>query len=489
MSLSARFRRIGQGELSLDRRSRSGRGENMPILVAREASNESNGAPLRIAPSVLMKDSLQRDAEVRGDRQSELVLEQWERVKRARLNPSAFDDESENDESPEETLGEGNADSSPLVDNGTSMWRLFYKVDASNPSFRVCILRPKFSCAHTHQSTITNDLKSLCRHVRSGSHKDAKGHFDGLLKNGMAATQAATETILWAEEAWNRNSGKGVKKHATPFQTCEDRIMKEARAEAALFAFFVLSGTSFRQIESHSLSEMFNSFKWTEIPPSRARFSNTLLEECYGRVLEQRALLMRDVDFFSITMDGATPAHKKASRFVSVTVHFINRQWILDSHVLALISLPGDHSWDGLARAIAIRLENSVPVGSTLVATVTDQGANFVKAAYALHTNYTDLAVDGLGPDDWEEPPANAGEEETAIDPTVAHQCVAHRASNAALDAMESENARVLISIVNRPYGTPGQVWQGSEGCHKDVPCQGARHGPHGRGGAMIAQP
>lgn len=149
-------------------------------------------------------------------------------------------------------------------------------------------------------------------------------------------------------------------------------------------------------------------------------------------------------------MDGATLAHKKASRFVSLTLHFVDRQWVLHNHVLALISLPGEHTWDALACVVAIRLDTLMPRGSSLVSTVTDQGSNYQKAAYALHSNKPILAIDGLGPDDWDEPPPSAGDEEKSSNPTVAHQCSAHRASNAAFLAMSDKSARDMISIVNR---------------------------------------
>lgn len=89
-----------------------------------------------------MKDTLDRDAEVRGDSQSRLVLEQWERVKRARLNVSAVDDASATPSSPAETLAE--REFQAISENAISKWRHFFKVDPTNFNRRVCIMKPDF---------------------------------------------------------------------------------------------------------------------------------------------------------------------------------------------------------------------------------------------------------------------------------------------------------------------------------------------------------
>lgn len=409
----------------------------------------ANSGP-RVRPSEAMEAFLVREVQVREDDQSRRVLQLWENVKRARLSAPAVENASERASSPAETIAPENP--TPQRDgdrSGMSKWRYFFGVNQEDPSRRDCILKPEFSCALNHTVTLSNDLTVLSRHMASAAHKLAYAHFESLLVTGKEASHAASETIVWAQEEWNKKSNSQARL-AFSTEAKEELILKESRAEAALFTFFVMSGTAFRQIESQALKEVFSSFNWTHVAPSRTRFSTTLLDECYGRVVQQRDVNVRNVDFFSITMDGATLTHKKSTRFVSLTVHFIDRQWVLHNFVLALISLPGDHPWNALAHAVAIRLDNLMPQGSTLVSTVTDQGANYQKAAFALHSNSDTISVSGLGPDDWEEPPPRAAEEETATDPTVAHQCTAHRASNAALDAMKDPSARHMISIIDR---------------------------------------
>lgn len=160
-----------------------------------------------------------------------------------------------------------------------SKWCHFFVINAKDPGRRECLLKPEFGLAIAHTVNLKNDLTVLSRHITDSSgHKKAHSHFESLLLSGKEASEAAAETIAWANEQWDKKSNSQLR--LTSSAEIEERILKEARAEAALFTFFVMSGTSFWQIESQSLTEMFASFKWTHVPPSRTRFSTTLLNEC-----------------------------------------------------------------------------------------------------------------------------------------------------------------------------------------------------------------
>jgi hypothetical protein len=69
-----------------------------------------------------------------------------------------------------------------------------------------------------------------------------------------------------------------------------------------------------------------------------------------------------------------------------------------------LIPVPRSHSWNVVTQELAIRIQNMMPPSAVLVATVTDNGANFVKMAKALHTNLSTAAIDGIGEDSWDAP-------------------------------------------------------------------------------------
>jgi hypothetical protein len=111
---------------------------------------------------------------------------------------------------------------------------------------------------------------------------------------------------------------------------------------------------------------------------------------------------LEGLKFFSITSDAWTDGTLR--KFVSITYHYVDREFKMQSFVGDIIPVPQQHNFAVVCREIALRIQNMVPSDAVLVATVTDNGANFIKMCKYLHTNASLAAIEGCGPDNWNEP-------------------------------------------------------------------------------------
>jgi hypothetical protein len=129
---------------------------------------------------------------------------------------------------------------------------------------------------------------------------------------------------------------------------------------------------------------------------------NSILPLLYGYFLERRKELCNRVRFFSITTDAWTDGTLR--KFVVITYHWVDEDFNMHAMVGDLIYVPKQHTWFNVCQELSSRIQNAVPHDAVLVATVTDNGSNFVKMTKALHTNLSIAAIDDIGPDDWNEP-------------------------------------------------------------------------------------
>lgn len=170
-------------------------------------------------------------------------------------------------------------------------------------------------------------------------------------------------------------------------------------------------------------------------PPNRRRLGDDLLNMayrfCYDWLIDQT----RNVNYFSLTTDAWTSV--VMDKFVALNVSFIDPDYKLNTLSLAVIPLNQAHTWQVVTQAIAKRIYNVMPVDSVLVATTTDNGANFLKVARALHTNIDVAAVEGVEVDSWDEP---IDEDD---DVTASFRCVAHRTQLAVNDVLNDSNRRI----------------------------------------------
>lgn len=135
-------------------------------------------------------------------------------------------------------------------------------------------------------------------------------------------------------------------------------------------------------------------------------------------------------------------SHEKHNHYIAVTAHAVTRSFEQKSFVIGFFALNVSHNWIHLTESLSNVIQNAFPQrASTLTTVVTDQGANFNKAAMSIMTNLDKAAVEQLGPDDWDEPLPPGAIDQLDVDVTL-HLCVAHRMHNAALDVLKASAER-----------------------------------------------
>lgn len=212
-----------------------------------------------------------------------------------------------------------------------------------------------------------------------------------------------------------------------------DTAANRLSQEASLLCFLLEKGVAFNALESMYFKRYHSQVGW-RLPPGRDRLSESLLRSVYNMVMDRVTTDLRQLDFVSITTDAWTSVVRE--KFVSLTVHGVSPKWELVNHVIAVIPLDVSHTWQALTQAITERLQATLRDDTVLVATVTDNGANFVKTAAALHQNLGDTQ---LGVDSWEDPCE-------VNDKTCSWHCVAHSAQLAVTDAFEKHVCLQVVS-------------------------------------------
>ena len=97
---------------------------------------------------------------------------------------------------------------------------------------------------------------------------------------------------------------------------------------------FLNKGISFKAIDDDFFRSYHSVANWVP-PPKRWRLSGPLLNTLYNIIAQKNKQKLQEADYFSVTSDAWTS--EAFDKFVSLTHHFINASWKLDSVVLAVI--------------------------------------------------------------------------------------------------------------------------------------------------------
>lgn len=290
------------------------------------------------------------------------------------------------------TDAESSVDGQPASEGPAIAWvRHFFAEEETEKGLKVCrcLLPPDPSSRTTqaHAALVTTDKKTLKNHLSSRHHERAMEEFEQKKKEGMADKAAAEACIASARQRLNK-----MRFSFKPGPGSDERL----RAEIALLCWIAEKGISFAAIESGYFKAYHDAHNH-QTPPGRARLSEAVLQTVYNLVMEQQLQLMRAVDFFSITADSGTSVGNV--RCVALTVHFVHPvTFRLHACCIGVIPLQQSHTWVNLSIAIALRIAKVLPPYATLVATVTDSGANYLKLTASLHSNLEAAAIEGKPP-------------------------------------------------------------------------------------------
>ena len=112
--------------------------------------------------------------------------------------------------------------------------------------------------------------------------------------------------------------------------------------------------------------------------PSREYFSKTALPSLYTATRDKISESMKSLEYYSITTDIWSSG--KMEPYLAVTVHYIDKDWVLQSHCLQTLFIPQDHTAENLAPVLQGILECWSLPENRLACATTDNGTNIVAA-------------------------------------------------------------------------------------------------------------
>ncbi|KAF7214478.1 zinc finger BED domain-containing protein 1-like, partial [Nothobranchius furzeri] len=112
--------------------------------------------------------------------------------------------------------------------------------------------------------------------------------------------------------------------------------------------------------------------------PGRKYFSQTALPQLYDERREKLEMELKDVSFFATTAD--LWSSRSSEPYLSLTIHYMDKEWTLQSTCLQTAYFPEDHTAEIISRGLEDALESWNLSKDRQVCITTDNGANIVKA-------------------------------------------------------------------------------------------------------------
>ena len=109
-------------------------------------------------------------------------------------------------------------------------------------------------------------------------------------------------------------------------------------------------------VEKPGFQQMLKSFDSQYQLPSRKYFSETAIPKLYNQEQERVAAELSQVKHFAATTDMWSS--ETGQPFLSYTVHFIDKEWKLQTYCLQALYLPVDHTASNIADALLSTLDN-----------------------------------------------------------------------------------------------------------------------------------
>ena len=117
--------------------------------------------------------------------------------------------------------------------------------------------------------------------------------------------------------------------------------------------------------------------------PSRTYFTQTEIPKLYVDIKQKVKGVVSSGPFHCITTDLWTSQYQ-VKGYLTLTTHFIDNEWALNSFVLATLEVPMEHTAENIGRVVTdILLEYDI--SEKVIAATTDNGTNVIKAVDQLN--------------------------------------------------------------------------------------------------------
>jgi len=141
-------------------------------------------------------------------------------------------------------------------------------------------------------------------------------------------------------------------------------------------------------VEDEAFRELLAYVEPGYILPGRKHFTGAVQAK-YTEVREKLSCVLSDVEHISITADTWTSIAVQS--YLTVTVHYVSKEWTLKSHVLGTLLLEERHTGEHLSEWIVEMLANFSISPSKVVAVVHDNASNMLSAMNILMSTYTSI--------------------------------------------------------------------------------------------------
>ena len=111
--------------------------------------------------------------------------------------------------------------------------------------------------------------------------------------------------------------------------------------------------------------------------PSRKYFTKVAMPALYTSTKEKIAGSLKSAQYYSITTDMWSSG--KMEPYLALTVHFVDKEWVLQSHCLQTIFVSQDHTAENLMPVLQGVLESWGLPENRLAFATTNNGTNIVR--------------------------------------------------------------------------------------------------------------
>jgi hypothetical protein len=140
-------------------------------------------------------------------------------------------------------------------------------------------------------------------------------------------------------------------------------------------------------VEKPGFKHMISQFDSRYKIPSRRHFADKVVPDLYNEVVTSVTARLKQANYFALTTDMWTSSVMES--YMSLTIHFVNDDWLLENIALGAFPMMEDHTADNISSALLALLDDWDLDPQRLVAATTDSASNNVKA-------FKDMAIPRL---------------------------------------------------------------------------------------------
>ena len=252
----------------------------------------------------------------------------------------------------------------------SAVWN-FFRVESdsegrpSNTNKPICCkCNEPVAASYGNTSNLFNHLRRKHPLVYARIHDKKKSKNRGYKGSSSKDIQQTIEQTFSLSQKYDRNGKK--------WQQLTDKVTRCIAKDMLPISI----------VEKSGFKLMLESFDPRYQLPSRKHFSKITIPALFNSTQSALVSTLQEVEYFSSTTDlwSSVCMHP----YLSYTVHYISKDWKLQSKCLQTMFMPADYNDENLAESLKSVLESWGLQESKQVCVTTDNGSNLVRAAYLL---------------------------------------------------------------------------------------------------------